>query len=124
LLEGADASWKEFAEQETLQMIDRAISLLDRASHAKASGSRIDRLRADLLFKRGMVHTVHDRLDAAFNDYRTAAELYERKGLAEGVIEVLHQEAITLRRQGRYDEAHDRAQDALNRAEQIGFRKG
>jgi tetratricopeptide (TPR) repeat protein len=115
LLEGARASWKEFAEEETLRQLEGALLSLD---HATGTDSKIAaKLHGEILLLRGDVHRVRARFEEGLEDVRAARSLFESAG-ERGMIATAESDEVSLLADlARYDEAEIIARRLVAEAE-------
>ena len=125
LLEGAAATWKEYAEEETLRLLDGCIDFLDRIGEA-ASGSVAERtrIRAKAYMLRAYVHRVRGRFDDAMRFAEMARDLVAGTEHVQLHNEALNDIASTLRQLNDHTEAAAVATEALVEAQRIGYWEG
>ena len=148
LVEGASATWKEYAEDETMRLVGSALEILDRidestagsttgagatASGASAatgtatgpSGGR-DRtkIRAQALSLRASVHRLRGRLDESLADSVVARSILEGTAHDELRIDAINDIAAIHRMRHEHDAATDVATEALEGSRAAGYWEG
>jgi predicted ATPase len=123
LLAGARSTWEEYAEQETLSLLERAFTALDQEERSSPNAGT-DRLRRSGLLLRSMVHRQRGRHLQALEECRAALALFERDGDPRKHVAVLCEEATVLRFLERLDESEASAQRALAEAEKSDYPEG
>jgi predicted ATPase len=121
LLEGAKASWREYAEEEALRQIEQALSLADAAEASGAANpGDLTRIRGVALQQRGTVHRSRSRLAEALEDLRKSGMLLAEASQTKQLAWTYNWESDVLYLLGRYDEAMRRAAESLELAQSIG----
>lgn len=127
LVEGAFAIWKEYAEEETMRMLARALEILDRLEDdpkqlTKSQERR--KIRAQALGIRTSVHRIRGRLDEAIADARSARDLTAGTPFDRIRIDSINDIAAIHRMRHEHDEATAAATEALEESERIGHWEG
>jgi len=126
LLNGANASWSRFAEEETLGVLSTLRVQIDalltaHVLHGKPDASTLHRLDADARVVTGLVHKFRGRHDEALAEFREAQALLAMVPGAEArALWVMGREAFTLENARRYEEAEQRTRAVLAKAEEMG----
>jgi tetratricopeptide (TPR) repeat protein len=125
LLDGALATWKEYAAEETLHLLEGAFGLLDRLD-AKSSGSDGERvrLRGQGLNLRASVHRMRGRLDESLADSTAARDLLAGTLHVRSFIDALNDIASIHRMRHEHDETAAVATLALEAAREAGYWEG
>jgi tetratricopeptide (TPR) repeat protein len=120
LIDGAEASWRTYAEQETLRDLEKVFQSLDDAEEHGGDRKESNRLRAEAIMLRGEIHSLRGRYDAALDDFRHAHALFSECADQVQMVEAMNYEAVILGRQGNIAESERHAEDALAQARTIG----
>jgi tetratricopeptide (TPR) repeat protein len=125
LLEAATATWKEYAEEETLQLIAAVLRLLDRLDDTRPA-TNDDRLtmRARALILRSSVHRIRGRLDDSFADSSTVRTLLSASEHLQLSIDAINDVASIHRMRNEHESASAAANEALEEARRAGYWEG
>jgi tetratricopeptide (TPR) repeat protein len=124
MLAAARESWKTFAEQETLRQLGEGFRYIGLARSKGASDQKVSPIEADLYLRRGDVHKLRGRLDAAQEDYHLAQGLFKSIGREGDALKVEGIIAAILFDRGDYAEAEHAVQQLQSDSERAGFKTG
>lgn len=125
LWKGATASWREYAEQETMRLLDGLVVMVEKARQQGTSDiHKLTAIEAKGYILRGDIHMVRGRHHQRMEDYQRACRLLEGTDNEELAIDAINREATALHWAGDVLRTEERAREAMARAEKIGYTKG
>ncbi len=124
VMEGAEASWTEFAVDETLRLVEQAIANVAKARKNEAFSSDLFALESKAYRAMGKILRYRGDYQEALNMVDQSLETARRTGDDEKVVGGQIDRANTLRLLGRLDEAEEEVRRGLELAESSGFAAG
>lgn len=124
VMEGAEASWTELAVEETLRLVEQAITNIARARESEQFNNELFALESKALRSMGRILRYRGDYPEALRVVEESLEAARRTGDDKSVVGGLIDRANTLRHLGRLAEAEEEVRNALELAITADYRAG
>lgn len=124
LIAGANATWTEYAAEETMRMLDDALQSLAQVATVASKREKVMRVTGEAYLLRARVLLTCARFSESLAAVHAAQVAFESVGDTNCVIDALNAEARTLRQKGDNEVAEPIARKALELAENSDYLAG
>lgn len=121
LLEGAEASWREFAGEETLHLLRNVHSALDKAEQQSVGREKVRMVRGRAYIFQARIELLRGKAEASLQQIQQALAVLDKVNDTLALYyEARAVEIEALRTGGSYEMAEARAQDLLHHTHNTG----